>query len=823
MILLLLAACRPDESAPSVADTAPSACDVEAIGLPTTYTPAAAVEVLTDDRGIRHVYAASDADLFWGAGYQIAADRLFQFDTWRRLARGTMAEVRGEDEVTSDLTARVFGYDRYACESLVWVAEDRPDDFALVVAYVAGLNRRVEEVRSGAAALPADFATLGYVPEPFSLEDVLAIGKRINLGYSSTVEYDLLYGLMTQLVPNAADFPIFDPGPARFIVADAAPASTARPGPRGAARGGRAPTADEVVAIRDALARIREAHGMGPGSNNWAVNGAHTENGRPLLANDPHSGYATPATLWQVHLDSASAGGAFDVVGFAFPGVPGVQLGHNRRLAWAATTAQADQTDLWAVPVDDGVAQLGGEEVPVIEEVETIRVKLDDGTVEDRAFTVRRVEGRGVFLPEELLPVPSTLFGGDLLVGWVGLQPTDEIFTFFDLDRAEDLDAFEAAVGYQKVGLHNWVGATAEGVRYRVHGWVPDRGPVGARIAANRVLDGTDASTLWTGAYLDADLLPHLDGSQDYIVTANNDPFGHTADNDPLNDDVYYASWFAPSYRAERVASELERLIAAGPVTPAQMAALQMDDHSLLADGLVPLLEGAVARIDTNEDLAEWRGREDLVAAAARLSAWDRGMGRDSAEAALFRAWEGFLEKRTLSDLSFLFDAVEDSASVTVANVNLLVHQGQVESVLGGNADVHLVAALDEALAWTAERAAERGVAEVVWGDVHRARFDADVGDDVYVPMDGDDATVNVGQCSFWDGDDPAALCDTPDGAIFRTVTTFADDGTPTSSFAVPYGADGDVDRWLAGDLDALPFARADVEARTVERTTLSP
>lgn len=63
--------------------------------------------------------------------------------------------------------------------------------------------------------------------------------------------------------------------------------------------------------------------------------------------------------------------------------------------------------------------------------------------------------------------------------------------------------------------------------------------------------------------------MPRLDGSQPYLVSANNDPWGHTADNDPLNDEFYYASFFSPGFRANRIAAELERNIADGPVTAA--------------------------------------------------------------------------------------------------------------------------------------------------------------------------------------------------------------------------------------------------------------
>ena len=820
---VLLLACHAETPKPAV--KADPICDLADIDLPKTYALSAPVEVRVDDRGIPHVYAQNDTDLFYGAGYTYAKERLFQLDTWRRQAHGTMAEVHGEDYVDDDLGSRTFAFDRWACESVALVAEQRPEDFALLVAYISGVNTRVAEVNASQAELPFGFGPdeLDYAPAPFEVSDIVAIGRRINFGYSDTLSYDLLYTMLQKLVPQYDAWPIFRPGPERYIVADTAPE-----GP--AARPSAAHAAPEPADIA-AIARLAEAaqtlHGtfdLG-GSNSWAVNGAHTENGRPLVANDPHAGWYDPSLLMPLHLDSAGQGGTFSVIGFAFPGVPGVQMGHNAHIAWTGTTNQSDQTDIWAVDVSGGEVELGGESFVVEQDVQFIDVRLDDGSIESREITIQRVDGYGVILPEELLPLPSSLFGGNaILVNWPGFSATAEIFTFLDLDRATDLEDFEAAILEQRVGMHNWVAASADGIRYRAHGDIPDRGPLGARAAANQVLDATDPSTFWTGDMLPDSVMPRLDGSQDWIVTANNDPFGHTADNDPLNDAFYYGSYYAPAYRADRIASQLDAMISAGPVTVAQMTNLQMDARSLIAEALVPLFVDAASRIDTDKALAAFRERPDLVAAVERLDAWDRVMDRDSAEAAIFRAFSGYLGRRAFSgELSVLFDAVETAAPVTLANIVVLAFTQDNEALLDDDRDRFLVAALDDALAWTASRAMDLGVAELAWRDIHRGSFTPDLGAETLVPVDGDEATVNVSSCSFWDGSTPQDTCDANDGAIFRTVTSFDEDGTPVSWFTLPFGPDGDVDRWLDADYDTLPFRRADVEARTVETWAITP
>ncbi|MDP2317578.1 MAG: penicillin acylase family protein [Pseudomonadota bacterium] len=819
---VLLAACEGPKG--PGAQPLPPECDLA--DHPAAYTLSAPVEVLRDDRSIPHLYAQSDTDLFWASGYQTATDRLFEMDTFVRSARGTLSEVRGEESYNDDMTARTFNFGRYACDSLAWLAEDRPDDYALMVAYVSGVNARIEEVRAGDAPLPWGFgpAELDYLPEPMALSDIVTVGQRINLGYSSTIEYDILYSLMTRLNSNYADMPVFDPAIDRFIATDIAPVSLERPAsapPRPLTW-----TPDEAAAFVKGVQAIRDYTYPGEGSNNWAVNAAYTDNGRPIIANDPHSSFHDPNTLYMQHLNSADAGGAFDVAGFSFVGIPGVQLGHNAKLAWAATTNFPDQTDLYDVAITDGVANMGGTDVPVSEREETIRVLLADGTVEERVITIQDIDGYGVVLPEALLPVPKNLFAnGSVMVAWMGFNPTNEILIYFDLNRASTLDEFEAAIDHQRVGMHNWMGATTDGIRYHTHGLIPDRGPVETRPAANQMLDASDPRTLWTGEYLSEDHLPHLDGTQPFLVSANNDPWGHTADNDPLNDSFYYGSFFSPGFRAERISSELDRVLGAGPATAADMMALQLDTYSTLAATLVPLLETAASRMDTDEDLEDFRGRDDLVAAVARLSAWDRRMVRSSEEAALFRAWQGFASKRTLgSDLSLLFQPVETASPVTIAKINLLVHEDAVASVLDGRGDYDLLAALDDALTWGMERQAAEALPTWTWGDMHRVKVHPTWGETTYLPVDGDESTPNVSACSFWaESGDPDDTCNGDEGPIFRSVTTFAEDGVPETSFNIAYGNDDGTELWREGLYDGLAFRRADVEVRTAEATTLDP
>lgn len=809
MILHLLLACTEPNGTPVARLPAP-VCTTD--DLPTEFALSAPVDIQIDDLHVPHVFAQNDADLMFGAGYQQATDRLYNLQQSKRATYGRLAEVDGEGSLDSDILAHVFDFESLACPTAHNIATDRPLEWTMALAFAAGINRRVDEVNAGTAPLPFGFGPeeSNYAPEHIEAVDLIAMGKRIELGYSNQLEFEVLNTVAQALVNHYDEFPVYQSGADRFIVGgaslDGPPAPVHRPYLT------EAPDID-----MDKLRTLTDAHSMGHASNNWAVRGEYTDNGYPMIANDPHSALKNPARVYLYHLNSKDAGGTINVEGFGFPGVPGVQLGHTESVAWAATTNFGDGMDLYDVSINDGVADIGGNEVKVESRDVSIDVLQSDGSMTTETRTITVIPGSGVLLPEELLPVPKNLIAkGDLMVAWVGFDSTgaEEAVQYLDLDRATTIEEWAAALDYEIIGMQNWVAATTEGIRYKTHGRIPIRGG-----EPNHVMDASDASTLWTGEYVDADLLPALDGSQPYIVTANNDPFGNTADNNPLNDAVYHGSFYDPGFRADRIATELDRLTTRGNITREDMETLQFDTESGIAMRLLPLLDEAVSRIGTDESLAQYRGREDLLTMAAALDAWDGQMRPDSEPALLYRAWAAFLARRTLSsDLSSLFDSIDEKSPVTIAKIDLLAHEMDIASLTDGEADVDRLEALVEAGEWLAAHPEIK-----TWGDVHSAHFSAQYRDDVVMTTGGDESTVNVATCSFWKDGDLSTACVATEGAIFRQVTRFGADGVPEMAFHAGMSEAGETSDWLDGTWRDLPFRTEDVLAHTVETRTLTP
>lgn len=812
------------------------------------YTLKDKIELLTDEHGVPHIYASDDLDLFYGAGYQLARERLFDIDVNRRAAMGTRAEVFGPSKIGGDVQAKTLRWGLDARDSIALLAREHIEEHDLLVAYASGINAYIEEVLAGDQPLPAQFATHDYLPTPVSAAELMAIGLRINFGYSSQVEFDLLNTLLHKLKPNkASQVAVHKPGSPAFTMLwdseqvikrddqfnpfelDAAPTA---PEPELSAE-----QREELRRFTRALSAYREDMRIGEGSNAWIVSGEHSFNGRPIVANDSHASLNDPNALYLMHLNSLDAGGSFNVMGFGFVGVPAVQLGHNHKLAWAATTHFADMMDLWEVSLKatDQTIKLGGKDYPVVRRKESFRVRGQA----DQLLEVVEVPGMGVILPESFLPVPKlTLTRRELLLAYPGFRATDELRMFTSLDRAQSLEDFEAAIDVQKVGMQNWHGATMDGMRYRTSGLVPDRGQLDADVKPDRLMDGSNPKAIWSGQMLPPERLPRLDGSQPFHMTANNDPWGHTADNDPLNDEFYYGSFYAPGYRAGRLLEALrEQTSAPSKVTIEQTQALQLEVTSNVSPQLIPLLELASQQIlmspsleafteVVDEQTGERQCKPALCDAVDKLVAWDHQMLKGSQEALIFRLWLSFLSRRTIEDDlgDLLFNSIDQEQPVTVVKMVTRAYVDEVSALIGAEPEVAMLSALEDALAVIEARQL------MSWGEVHRARFiTADDRVLVRESTGGDDTSLNVAQVRCWAEDeagDPviAEHCTSTVGAVFRSVTTFDDDGTPRTVFNFAKGNGVPLSDWLDGTYKPWLFRTDEVRASAKSNIlTLTP
>lgn len=812
--------------------------------------PQAELHLVTDTLGITHVYAQSDRDALYGGGYAQARDRLFHMELNRRKALGRLAELFGAASLGEDRQARVIGFGRLGEQDAALMKKERPEDYALVEAWVAGVNARIAEVRSGKAPRPYGLGPdeLDFVPEPWTVAQSLAVGKMLVFGLSNTLDRDLLATVLLNIAKDTADhLPVSKPAYDTFVQPTPA-------GANGASQtGASSPFAPEPTSTPPGPlppAASWRFFSDPFASNNWAVAGQHTANGRPLLCGDPHQLLSSPQNFWPVHLSSVPSdanpdgAGTLDVVGFIFPGTPAVELGHNAHIGWTATTNFADVMDLWETRLEGDSIVLADGNHPIVTSEETIHVRRDGqpvGSNDDVVQETIAVPGYGILLPDEILPVQRAFIAkGQILFNWTGFQPTSEGSAFLAFDRAKNLDDFEHAVDLLNVGALNFVAADQSGIAYRSHALVPDRGDPKTHAMPWHMMQGDDAASLWTGKFLPDEKLPYLrNPDKGYIVTANNDPWGFTADGDVQNDPWYYGSFFANGMRAHRIVERLDELLAGGAkVSRSDMEAMQADVHSDMADTMLPLLDAAMAALDSDPKLATWKDRDDLRALAATLDGWDRDMALDSKGAVMFTAWQWFAAQRAFQAkfTTSLFDTISNNSPPFMLGMlrNLITERVADPSHFAPDGvPALLVGALADTADWLTARYGDWASADFKYGDLNVAvfanRYHHQL-DSAPVSVAGGNDTILVDEAAFFDQGQPRDLIRSNEMSLYRMAIQFADDGTPEATLDFARGVNENPDDkhfddqealWVQGGHVPLPFRAADVSAAKESEVTL--
>ena len=601
------------------------------------------VDVVRDKYGRPHIYATSIADAVRVEGYLVARDRTLQLEVLRRLSEGRMAEMLGladETLIDTDISFRHIGLHRVAKKQYAALPEGEVK--TALDAFSDGVTQAYQQLKSGKIKLPDGI--IGITPDFFTDwhgDDTLAIGRLQTylLSYDGdgdvsntgvldaarlTYRADAADPLDVKRAGIERDLLRFAPA-TNATTTDAYPAqglksykpgqkgSSPAPGQKGS-KMSKAVLAQRVVreaAVKrylDAVKKVRDLLAdEGFGSNNWGVMPSKSATGHTLIASDPHLNLTAPSIFYPVSMSVKSDAESLEVGGVAFPGIPGIILGHNANVAWGATVAGYDVSDAYEeqLSADGKSVKLDGQDVAIEVIEEPIVVQGKDQPL---VYKVQYVPHHGPILPvigpdhQVLDPDPAT---GAISIKWTGLEATDEVAAVFSLLHAKDVDEAYASLQQFGVGAQNWmIGDTSGNVLWTSHARVPTRDPKAFTWDA-ATYDGTipcfvlpgDGTAEWTGFLADG-LVPWVKNPEKgYVSTANNDPIGDTLDNDPTNDalpdgtPMYLASAFDIGFREERIQKRLEEKAS---LSLEDMAAIQADHHSPMGERATPALLAAI-------------------------------------------------------------------------------------------------------------------------------------------------------------------------------------------------------------------------------------
>jgi acyl-homoserine-lactone acylase len=323
-------------------------CSDDSIPAALLEVPTYAATIRRTSHGIPHITADDLGSVAFGLGYAGAQDFVCSIADQLVKVRGQRARTfgAGDDDgnVNSDFAYLALHLRRDAEASL---AQQSSDMRAMVEGYAAGYNRWLEV--AGPGGLPAPCTGADWVT-PITAADLTAYYMDLNLRGSAV--------------------------PFLGLIAAAEPPS-----------GTPASSSSHAIDFPD----FRHSDGgPGLGSNGWGLGRERSASGGGMLVANPHFPWEGELRFHESHL---TVPGQLDVYGASLLGVPVINIGFNKDVAWTHTVTPAHHFTVYKLtlqPGDPTKYLVDGQVRAMTSEEHTIEVKGDDGALTTLSRTLYR-------------------------------------------------------------------------------------------------------------------------------------------------------------------------------------------------------------------------------------------------------------------------------------------------------------------------------------------------------------------------------------------------------------------------------------------------
>ena len=560
----------------------------------------APVRIQVDRDQVKHIFAQSDADLYFAQGYIVASERLWEMEFLSRVASGRLSEIMGRRTLEFDRYFTKLGIPQAARDSATLMLND-PTTAVPLKSYAAGVNAYINQLAP--ENYPFEFKLLGIKPEPWQPENAASLLKYMAYDLSghnrelplsrsrsriSRTDFDSLFPLAVDVSE-----PIIPKG-TKFNFESRATA----------------PPAEEFLPDLKLLDPVPQPDSSN-GSNNWAVSGRKSTTGRPILSNDIHLSLSLPALWYEMQLHTPTQ----NVYGIALPGAPGVILGFNSKVAWGVTNGGSDVMDWYQLRYRDENRSeylFEGSWRPIISREVEIKIRNE----EPLKMLLRQTHLGPIVYDQSESPLNPTVPRG-LALKWAALDASNELKNFLLLNRAKSVSQCRESIDTFQTPAQNFLCADAQG---DIGLWHMGRFPVRWRGQGRMISDGSSAAYEWKSWLPRTEVPQSKNPARGFLSSANQIPY----------DEAYphYLGWpFESPYRAVRINEILrEKKL----FSPEDLVRMQGDTLSVLARTSVGPLIQALDGEKLEEREAE---------ALETLRKWDFHYGEDSQAPALFETW----------------------------------------------------------------------------------------------------------------------------------------------------------------------------------------
>ncbi len=590
-------------------------------------SPENQVVIKRDQYGVPHVYAQTTYGIFYGYGYSIAQDRLFQIEMARRGGQGLTAEVLGEKYIDFDKKIR----SNYNPASIIKQLKDLPkNDWAVFDGYAAGINAWIKEIRKNPDKLkPKQFIDFGFEPQNWTSFDVamVFVGSMVNRfgDFNTELANEAILNLLIKQLGETKARSVFD----QLIPLSVEGAPTTIPAEDWPIKSATAPVSRKkfrpLLALNDIKA-VQNSNQLDKAFSNVVILGKKKAKGAlSIFMNGPQFGWYNPSYVYSIGLHGAG----FNLVGNTPFGYPVILFGHNDRIAWGSTWGAGDMIDVYREKLnpDNPTEYLFKDSwLPMEKRLETIKVK--------DAPDVRFIVYRTIHGPVMKLDTKNGIAYAKKRT-WEGYE-LDTLLGWMNTTKTGGFQEWLEQAGRSALNINMYYADIEGNIGYAFTGKYPKRpGDLDNRLPASGIGDQE-----WEGLAPFSTNPKVFNPEQGFISNWNNKPA-----NGVLNPDMFWYSWS----KADRVQCLFDALENRDQLSADEVWSLiKMSSFiDVNARYFIPLISKAV----------EKSSDEKLKTAAAVLAEWDfqtqdrDGDGKyDETATAIFQSFLPLMLQYTLQD-----------------------------------------------------------------------------------------------------------------------------------------------------------------------------